>query len=296
MNQPTDKRARAILRSDFLTMLDEVEATLKVPRPDGFQKRSCIIALQVEHDGGGAWDSDCVWEIEQAEIDMLREALNASRSADRSQEGYPGIAHDFETMRSALVQIRDECFNGHAHDIAEAALNAAPQAAETQLKGTAVNLPELRDRLDSSGPSGAAEHRDGAETPKKRLIADQAVVSRPAVAAPNSSVEPLNGDGCLRIYNEAFSVAVAEKPDAKHQEYVKTALVHVYAAGQRSVAPNSATSPSNVLARIQPDVRKIQDTEALAVLGEIMAYVTTDQRIRELIEKRIANRAEGRDA
>lgn len=65
--------------------------------------------------------------------------------------------------------------------------NAAPQAAETQLKGTAVNLPELRDRLDSSGPSGAAEHRDGAETPKTGLIADQADVSRPAVAAPPSS-------------------------------------------------------------------------------------------------------------
>jgi hypothetical protein len=32
------------------------------------------------------------------------------------------IAHDFETMRTALIMIRDECFNGHAYDIAERAL------------------------------------------------------------------------------------------------------------------------------------------------------------------------------
>lgn len=52
------------------------------------------------------------------------------------------------------------------------------------------------------------------------------------------------------------------------------------------------STPSSIAAmdRLRPDVIKIRNDEARAVLGEIMAYVTTDQRIRELIEKRIEER------
>jgi hypothetical protein len=55
-------------------------------------------------------------------------------SATRESEGYPGIAHDLETFRTALVTIRDECFNGHAYDIAERALNSATESRNTQEK------------------------------------------------------------------------------------------------------------------------------------------------------------------
>jgi hypothetical protein len=51
--------------------------------------------------------------------------LRAMQSHVGDSEGHPGIAHDLETFRTALITIRDECFNGHAYDIAERALNDA---------------------------------------------------------------------------------------------------------------------------------------------------------------------------
>lgn len=53
-------------------------------------------------------------------------------------------------------------------------INAAPQ------EKASVNLPELRGCLVSAGPTS----READEVPKVRLIADQAAVNSPAVAAP----------------------------------------------------------------------------------------------------------------
>lgn len=70
---------------------------------------------------------------------------------------------------------------------------------------------------------------------------------REAVAAlePRSAgreLTPLDGAACEAIYDEAYRVAIGEDPGLDHDTYHQTALVHVYAAGQRSVT-RSASGP-----------------------------------------------------
>jgi hypothetical protein len=71
-SQP-DKRSAAILRFDFLTMLDEIEAALKVPVKEGYTRRVIDVSVCDDCDAGS--ESVTVWEIDQADIDMLRAAL-----------------------------------------------------------------------------------------------------------------------------------------------------------------------------------------------------------------------------
>lgn len=128
---------------------------------------------------------------------IVRDFLNgkeAPTSAERAQEGYPGIAHDFETMRSALVQIRDECFNGHAHDIAEAALNAAPQAVSGDTEGGTGRTRGVIENDRRAGRPAALKSSDADLEPEDlpgRVERDRSIGhspdSQPAVAAPTSA-------------------------------------------------------------------------------------------------------------
>jgi hypothetical protein len=54
--------------------------------------------------------------------------------------------------------------------------------------------------------------------------------------------QPLPGTACKAIYDEAIAVAQREKPLGSSADWISTALVHVYAAGQRSIT-RSATAP-----------------------------------------------------
>jgi hypothetical protein len=53
--------------------------------------------------------------------------------------------------------------------------------------------------------------------------------------------QPLPGTACKAIYDEAIAVAQREKPLGSSADWISTALVHVYAAGQRSIT-RSATA------------------------------------------------------
>lgn len=163
---------------------------------------------------------------------IVARAYLASLSADLAHEGYPGIAHDFETMRSALVQIRDECFNGHAHDIAEAALNAAPQSEGTRDAG----LPD----------AGRREPADAALSP-----------GRPAaVAAPHSSASPSNHAGhvpdleLVRLAHSFAPPSMFKETEGGHRVYSQSSgeacyLCVLLAEIDRLKSAASATSPSN---------------------------------------------------
>lgn len=61
------------LRLEFLKFLDELEAALKIPPKDGYRRRCSYITIEDECDAGS--ESLSPWEIEQADIDMLRAAL-----------------------------------------------------------------------------------------------------------------------------------------------------------------------------------------------------------------------------
>lgn len=52
---------------------------------------------------------------------------------------------------------------------------------------------------------------------------------------------PLNGEACARIYDEARVQARGERPVEADYRIHEAALVHVYAAGQRSMLPPTAT-------------------------------------------------------
>jgi len=70
------QKEAAILRFDFLHMLDELEAALKMPPKDGYQRRTSHITLEDECDGVADFEDQ--WDIEQADIDMLRAAVSAA--------------------------------------------------------------------------------------------------------------------------------------------------------------------------------------------------------------------------
>lgn len=67
------------LRFDFLTMLDEIEAALKMPPKNGYTKRGVELVVHDSCEAGG--ESVVCWEIEQADIDMLRAALRSEAVA-----------------------------------------------------------------------------------------------------------------------------------------------------------------------------------------------------------------------
>lgn len=69
-------RAPGALRLDFLKLLDELEAALKEAPKAGYPRRGCHITVEDECDAGA--ESVVAWDIEQAEIDMLRAALSAT--------------------------------------------------------------------------------------------------------------------------------------------------------------------------------------------------------------------------
>lgn len=94
--------------------------------------------------------------------------------------------------------------------------NTAPQAAESQLKGTSANLPELSGHLDSSG-SVVAEER--AEARNERLIADQADVSRPAVAVPEERCEK-----CSAVLDSSRRCPNQWHHDARHDKHYRESL------------------------------------------------------------------------
>jgi hypothetical protein len=54
-----------------------------------------------------------------------------------------------------------------------------------------------------------------------------------------SDAQPIPGMACKAIYDEAIAVAQREKPLGSSADWIATALVHVYAAGQRSVTRSS---------------------------------------------------------
>lgn len=74
----SDKHA-ATLRSDFLTMLDEMEAALRQKPKDGYDGRCAEINVGDYCDAGA--ETVVAWEFDQADIDMLREALAAPSAA-----------------------------------------------------------------------------------------------------------------------------------------------------------------------------------------------------------------------
>jgi hypothetical protein len=56
--------------------------------------------------------------------------------------------------------------------------------------------------------------------------------------------QPLPGTACKAIYDEAIAVAQREKPLGSSADWISTALVHVYAAGQRSITRSASGGSS----------------------------------------------------
>lgn len=102
----------------------------------------------------GYLESDRHNDEARAAVACLKEQLTSSETAQN--EGYPGIAHDLEMMRTALVEIRDECFSGAAYDIAERALNDLENAAPQGSAGTHRTDPAGPVADDAHAPAGAA--------------------------------------------------------------------------------------------------------------------------------------------
>jgi hypothetical protein len=63
--------------------------------------------------------------------------------------------------------------------------------------------------------------------------------SSPSHVAQRDDPQPLPGMACKAIYDEAIAVAQREKPLGSSADWISTALVHVYAAGQCSITRSS---------------------------------------------------------
>ena len=70
------RSSEAEQRADFLAFLDQLEAALKLPPKDGYRRRCSYITIEDECDAGS--ESESPWEIEQADIDMIRAAFAAA--------------------------------------------------------------------------------------------------------------------------------------------------------------------------------------------------------------------------
>ena len=100
---------------------------------------------------------------------------------------------------------------------------SSPDKSNQTMRAELLRLQEwFKDRDDRPGHKSQIIHIGMALDAADREAAPNAVAPR-----------PLNGEACDRIYREAYKVARAEKDD-DHYILHGTALVHVYAAGQRS--------------------------------------------------------------
>jgi hypothetical protein len=73
----------------------------------------------------GFVNADFARELERELEDSNRLAASQTVKCCKYAARIEDLERELAAMRSALVEIRDECFNGAAHDIAERALNGA---------------------------------------------------------------------------------------------------------------------------------------------------------------------------
>ncbi|MDH4172131.1 MAG: hypothetical protein OEW90_01900 [Betaproteobacteria bacterium] len=72
-----DEGREAEQRTEFLKFLDEVEDALKSPPGQGYSRRVSYITIEDACDAGGS-EVATPWELEQADIDMIRAAFTPS--------------------------------------------------------------------------------------------------------------------------------------------------------------------------------------------------------------------------
>lgn len=135
---------------------------------------------QTEIEGSdGAGMATCLTRGEWREI---VKALRAASSESRESEGYPGIAHDLETMRGVLAQVesyRMDCRcsmkerdSGHHVDCHVPEFQALQDMARNVLKNAAPQA--VAQTVRASGKSAEAEDTEGRGFESRQ----------PAVAAP----------------------------------------------------------------------------------------------------------------
>jgi len=206
-------QSEAEQRAAFLAFLDQLEAALKLPPKDGYQRRCSYITIEDECDAGS--ESESPWEIEQADIDMIRAAFAASATAappsraravaekfvmaanvlhgidsllvqagytqDSSARHQLSIAQSMfrEAERMACVRIDPLAASGKV--ILAATLPAdAPQPASALV--TDADVASLLDWLEGRASGGRALTREEAAQAIRSLAARAATLPLPATA------------------------------------------------------------------------------------------------------------------
>ena len=123
-----DSRLAGIL---FSGALDEVKCGDLQRWRDEFKAKQSASSARATH-----WEDEARRYAQNA--DFWREKYESARSSSTETEGYPGIAHDFETMRTALQQIaRDrELYPRTAEEIAAKALRDITPRSATASSGS----------------------------------------------------------------------------------------------------------------------------------------------------------------
>jgi hypothetical protein len=130
---------RAYYRTFTPTGCDAVDAILEAIALAGKAFHNTSEWYDGEYNGTGK----SYWQL-------IQEAADNAAKCTASETG--------ESYRVALVTIRDECFNGHAHDIAEAALNNALAAPSAEYR---LSKPEGGESRSPEGITNGTSDKKG---------------------------------------------------------------------------------------------------------------------------------------
>lgn len=123
-------------RADFLELLDQLEAALEQPPKEGYDKRGVTICIEDQCEAGA--ETTTAWDIELADIAMLRSALSErGRDTERmdwlNQIAVGGQAFQYAPIRWALGFDTPDMESADFRAAVDAAM--AEEAKSNEMKG-----------------------------------------------------------------------------------------------------------------------------------------------------------------